>query len=296
MIIKQTHTVSMEIEAQHFVDYIANHFPVVSSRNGAKKAIKRGELLLNGEIVETGTWIKGGEQILFVDPQVNPPKPYKLDLDVVYEDDSIAIINKPPGIEVSGNKFKTIENALSVNLQVSNELDALPWARPVHRLDYPTSGLLLVAKTKSAQISLGRQFEKKKIHKRYRAVVIGELPEKGEMRTPVNGLASSSDFSLVKIVDSLKSIKLSLVDLFPHTGRTHQLRVHLADLGFPILGDSLYGKEGMILKSKGMFLAAVEIRFIHPKTEKFFKLDIEQPAKFTTYLEREARRFLNYNT
>ncbi|NQZ57961.1 MAG: RluA family pseudouridine synthase [Lentisphaeraceae bacterium] len=296
MIIKETHTVPEGVSNIRLCDYAREAFPIIPSRKGVKKAIKRGEILLNGEICNGALWVEPGQQLQLVDPQVTPPKDYKIELEVVFEDEHLAIINKGPGIEVSGNKFKTVENALAKNLKASSEKDALAWPRPVHRLDYPTSGLLLIAKTKKAQVNLGQQFEKKTIHKRYRAIIIGEIPESGDVKTAVNELKAHSEYKRVKSIDSLKSKKLTLVDLFPHTGRTHQLRVHMASLGTPILGDSLYGSDGMILRSKGLFLAAVELSFIHPFTKQEVNIEIPQPAKFDTYFEREIRRFKNFKS
>ena len=295
MIVKKTHIVPAGTKDMRLCDYARDAFPSIPSRKGIKKAIKRGEILLNGQPCDGAVWVKPGQQLQLVDPQANPPKDYRISLDVVFEDEHLAIINKAPGIEVSGNKFKTVENALAGNLQISNEKDALPWPRPVHRLDYPTSGLLLIAKTKKAQVELGRQFEQKTIQKRYRAVLIGEIPESGVIKTPVNEFAAESAYRRVKTVDSLKSKVLTLVDLFPKTGRTHQLRIHMASLGCPILGDSLYGEEGMILRSKGLFLAAVELDFIHPASGREHNISIEQPAKFDSFLEREQRRFDNFD-
>ena len=100
-------------------------------------------------------------------------------LEVIYEDDYLAIIDKPPGILVSGNKLKTIVNALPFNLQVSSQIDALINPLPVHRLDFPTSGLLLIAKTNNALVALGKMFEEKKISKIYHAITIGQMKPEG---------------------------------------------------------------------------------------------------------------------
>jgi RluA family pseudouridine synthase len=219
-----------------------------------------------------------------------------LPLEILYEDEQLALLIKPADYVVSGNTFQTIERSLPFNLKPSTAADAYPQAKAVHRLDRPTAGLLLVAKTATARKHLGAQFEQKTIQKRYQAIAIGELPTKGSIATAVDGKAAYTTYSVVQAVDSLKNGRLSLVDLHPQTGRTHQLRQHLASLGCPILGDALYGTEGLILKHKGLFLCAVELRFQHPITEKELHFSLPTPHKFTALLAREQRRYDRYQS
>lgn len=224
--------------------------------------------------------------IELLSPQPVPPKAYSLPLEVILEDEHLAVIHKPAGILVSGNAFRTIVNALQGNLKPSEAADALPWPRPVHRLDHGTSGLLLVAKTSRALVSLGQQFESRTVQKRYRAVVIGKPQQSGTVESPIDGKEALTEYQLVRSVPSKRSGHLSLLDLFPRTGRRHQLRIHMASLGHPILGDKEYGIEGMILKGKGMFLAAVELQFTHPVTDREVVCKIEQPGKFERFLDK----------
>ncbi|MEN7973448.1 MAG: RluA family pseudouridine synthase [Verrucomicrobiota bacterium] len=291
MIIKETHRVPEGISGVRLSDYARTAFPTIPSRKGIAKAIKRGELWINGSPAQSGDWVQAGQTLELVDLQQRIPKTYRLPLDVVFEDEYLAVINKPPGIEVSGNKFKTIENALAGSLSPSAQPDALGWPRPVHRLDYSTSGLLLVAKTARAQVFFGQQFEERKIHKRYRAVVMGELLSNGQIDEPIGGVPAHSRYAPIKTVPSLRSGHLTLVDLFPATGRTHQLRIHMAAIGHPIVGDQKYGQEGNVLKGKGLFLAAVELRFPHPLNQKETVVSIDTPPKFESLLRREQARF-----
>ena len=295
MFVKKTHIVPDGVSDIRFSEYARKIFISIPSRNGIYKAIKRGKLLIDGKKAETGRWMKPGQKLELVDLETNLPKGYRLDFEIIYEDQHIVIINKPAGIEVSGNKFKTIENAMMDKVSQSSEEDALPWARPVHRLDSPTSGLLIAAKTQRAQINLGQQFQDKIIRKRYRAVVIGKPAAEGEINSPIEGREAVSKFNLIKNVPSLKNDTLSLIDLFPLTGRTHQLRIHMSELGFPILGDKLYGKEGMILISKGLFLCAVELSLKHPISNELMNIKIDEPEKFKTFMDREQRRWEKYN-
>jgi len=171
----------------------------------------------------------------------------------------------------------------------------LSWPRPVHRLDYSTSGLLLIAKTAGAQVFLGQRFEGRDIHKRYCAVVMGKLESEGQVDEPISGLPSSSRYVPVETVPSLRSGHVTRVDLYPVTGRTHQLRIHMAAIGHPVVGDPKYGQAGNTLKGKGLFLAAVELRFPHPSTQQEMTVSIDAPPKFYALLQREQTRWEKFN-
>lgn len=293
--INETHKVPENVQGVRLSDYARIAFPMIPSRKAAAKAIKRGELRIDGEPAHSGSWIEAGQMLEWVDLQQAAPKTYRLPLEVVFEDEYLAVINKPPGIEVSGNKFKTVENALAGSLSPSAQPDALRWPRPVHRLDYSTSGLLLVAKTAGAQVFLGQQFEEKTIRKRYRAVVTGMPSASGRVDEPINDMPAQSEYSAVETVPSLRSGQLTLVDLYPLTGRTHQLRIHMAAIGHPIVGDQKYGPEGNVLKGKGLFLAAVELSFPHPAERRELTISIDTPPKFDSLLKREQTRWEKFN-
>ena len=295
MFVKEKHIAPILTKKIRLSDYACGIFESLPSRKSVKKAIKNNEILVNGKIANTGKWIESNYSIELLESKRNPPKQYYMKLDVIYDDDHIAIINKPSGIEVSGNKFRTITNGLVGNIKLSSEKDALDWVKPVHRLDSATSGLLLIAKTTSAIINLGKQFEDKKITKKYRAIVVGKVPDNGIITDKINGKESISKYTLLQSLPSLRNEFLSLVDLFPETGRTHQLRIHMANIGSPIVGDSLYGENGNTLKHKGLFLAAIELNFRHPKTNEFLNIKIDEPLKFSTFIEREKKRWNKYN-
>ncbi len=295
-IIKQKYIVPKLSEPVRFNNYCEKFVMEIPSRKGVKKAIKKGELILNSKVVEGGTWLNEKDVITFLDLELTPPKPYHLKLEILFEDEDLAVINKPAGISVSGNQYKTIQNALGYNIEKSKQIDALNWALPVHRLDNQTSGLLLIAKTKLARKNLGLAFENKTIEKNYQALVIGNTPKKGQIDLPIEGKKAVSNFVKLKSVESLKNKHLSLLQLKPQTGRTHQLRIHCASLGCPILGDKLYGKQGLILKHKGLFLSAVSITFAHPRTKKSISIAIPTPYKFLKRMENEALRFKKFHS
>ena len=286
--------VSNIIASERLSDYLIGKFVQLPSRKSVKKAIKEDRIKVNGIIKGTGYWVKANDVIELLEAIVNAKPDFEFNLEIIFEDDSLAIINKPAGLVVSGNQHRTIANALSYNLAPSSAPDALLRPLPLHRLDAPTSGLLLIAKTQSTCISIGQQFENQEITKTYHALAMGKMPNNGCINRNLEGKASQTDFKLLECIPSLQSNFLSLVQLFPKTGRTHQIRKHLASIGHPILGDEKYGTPGKILKHKGLFLAATSIAFKHPINNKTLSFSINIPNKFTRRIKLEQRRWSKF--
>jgi len=293
MIVLEKHIVPQGDYHIRLQEYAGTVFEKLQTRSAVKKAIAKNTILINQQIADTGDWIKAGQVIELIALETAPKKIFQLQLQVVFEDDDMAIINKPAGFPTNGNYYKTIENALPFNLKTTSKKDALNFPKPVHRLDNPTSGILLIAKTKTAQISLHRQFEYKEIQKGYHAVVIGKTPTNGSIASPIKNQSALTLFETQKQVPALQNECLSLVKLKPKTGRTHQLRIHLSGLGFPIVGDKIYAPNNVMMH-KGLFLSATKISFLHPITNQKMEIEIEIPNKFNTYLEREHKRYLKY--
>lgn len=197
----------------------------------------------------------------------------------MFEDEHLAVIHKPAGIEVSGNKFKTIANALPQNLNPSSQPDATR-PQPVHRLDYATTGIVLVGKTNSSIRILNQMFEEKAISKTYCAVTVGKMKESGTITSEIDGKPSQTDFEVLQSVPSERFEQLNLVKLNPKTGRRHQLRKHLFGLENPILGDREYFFEGLLLKGNGLYLHAYALEFVHPFTQEQICITDELPEKF----------------
>ena len=278
----ETHVVENLEEDIRLQEYAVNIFEAIPTKTALKKSIKKGLITINGKLAYTSDWIENGQVLrLFAEDVKHKKKIFELEMDVVYEDDHLAVINKPSGFPTNGNYFKTIENALPFNLKPSAENDRLPYPQPVHRLDNPTSGVLLIAKTQRSKSLLSVLFEENKIEKQYLAIAEGHLkPKQGRFNLDIEGKSSSSGYEVQHVFK--KSDKdFSLVALWPHTGRTHQLRIHLSSAGHPIAGDHQYGSS---LKQL-LFLHAKSIQFEHPKTHKSFIIETEIPHKFVKFID-----------
>lgn len=250
------------------------------TKSALKKALKKHLITVNGTTANSATFINGGETIELLNlDRVSPKKKLIFPLEVLYKDQYLAAIHKPAGILVSGNSFKTVANALVQNIEPSNLSDAtIP--RPVHRLDYATTGILLVGKTSSGIRALNKMFEDKAIEKIYFAITIGKMNNRGKINSEIDGKKSRSNYEVITLVPSKRFGQLNLVKLEPQTGRRHQLRKHLAHIGNPILGDATYGIDNLILKGKGLYLHAFSLKFIHPFTKEKVHLKDELPERF----------------
>jgi 23S rRNA pseudouridine1911/1915/1917 synthase len=281
MQLTETHIVEKLEKPIRFQEYGVGIFNTIPTKSGIKKAIKKELIFIDGNVASTSKFISGGEKIeLYQSEKSSTFERLKLDLEVLFEDDYLAIIYKPAGILVSGNKFVTIANGLTQNLKKSNQSDAVK-PQPVHRLDYPTSGLLLIGKTSTAITELGKLFEEKEIQKTYFAISIGKMNPEGIINSLVDDKNAQTEFEVLKSVVSERFEFLNLVKLLPKTGRKHQLRKHLFAIGNPILGDKEYFLENKILNGKGLFLHAASLEFTHPFTKKQISISKELPKKFT---------------
>ena len=286
MTIQETHIVPTLSGPIRLSDYTADIFTIIPSRKGMKKAIRKELVLVNGNIAATATVLNGGETIALLKDEQKPTVTLNLTLRVIFEDEHLAVIYKPGGIEVSGNKKHTVVNALSQSLQPSNETDALPAPIPAHRLDYATSGLLLIGKTRSCLTALNQLFEHKNIQKTYHALCMGNMPEKGIIDTPVFDKPAHTEFEVIdsKVLEKYPTI--NLVQLHPSTGRKHQLRVHLKQLGFPIVGDQTYGNPTTDPKVKGLHLHASSLEFSHPITNISLQFTEALPKRFKRWFPK----------
>ncbi|MGB6035706.1 MAG: RluA family pseudouridine synthase [Cryomorphaceae bacterium] len=245
-------------------DYAVSKFESLPSRKSVKKAIKRGLLLVDGEVSETGHWVKEGEVLTVIaDETVRPV--YERTILVLYEDDHLAAVQKPADLPVSGNTFRTLQNALSFNLKPSVQKDALAVPRPVHRLDRLTGGVVLIAKTFNAAAHLGRQFENRTVEKIYLAWVSGLIESPVIFENSIEGKEAVTAIEPIRNLHHRRFSQSTLVEAKPKTGRRNQIRIHLFEAGFPILGDL---KFNGVKSGKGLFLFAKKISFLHPTSNE----------------------------
>ena len=276
--------------------FLFGAIPELSSRSMAKKLIDGGHVKVNETVVKAHHKVTLGEEVLvdipknFCTPQYLEPE--NIPLNIFYEDDYLLIIHKPQGLVVhpTPTQFKgTLVNAL---LHYSNQLSSVNEdMRPgiVHRLDKETSGLLIVAKDNITHTKLAKQFQRHTVKKKYIALVEGDVEfDEGVVNVPLGRHTYHRDKRGVKFDDSGKEAKtfyrvlkrqagVSLVALFPRTGRTHQLRVHMAYLKHPILGDDKYGQKSSFSR---LALHASAIGFVHPATRAYIEYSCPAPASF----------------
>jgi len=278
----ETHIAEEQKKPIRFQEYGVGIFKTITTKSGIKKGIKKKIIFIDGALATTSKYIFGGEKIELFNVDNQPGiKELKLNLKILFEDDYLAIIFKPVGILVSGNKLVTIANGLTHNLKKSKRPDAVK-PQPIHRLDYPTSGVLLIGKTSSAIRNLNQLFEKKEIQKTYIAISVGRMKKTGEIKDLIDEKGAFTAFKVLRTVTSERFEFLNLVKLKPTTGRKHQLRRHLYSIGNPILGDKEYFLDHKILNGKGLYLHASSLEFIHPFTEEKLLVTEELPKKFKT--------------
>ncbi len=277
----ETHIVVKMDKAVRLSDYGGKAFSLLPTRKGVKKAITKGLVFVNGERGKTGDWLSGGETLELFKPNIKKGgRKLRIKIPVIFEDDHFAIVSKPAGIPVSGNQFRTLESALSFNLTVSTQPDVLRHPKPVHRLDHPTSGLLIIAKTHKTLTAFSKLFEERKVQKEYMAICIGSLKPAFEISSTIKTKDSFTHVESLRSVPSEKYGTLSLVKLSPTTGRRHQLRIHMFENGTPILGDKQYSLKNKVLYGKGLYLFASKLSFDHPIEQTKLTFDLPMPSKF----------------
>jgi len=278
------------------------------SRTAAQRLIELGEITVDGARQDSSYMLKPGEvvRVTLPPPEPKAPQPENIPLDILYEDSDVIAINKPAGMVVHpgvGNKRGTLVSAV---LHLVPEMEGVgDEERPgvVHRLDKETSGVVLVAKTEAALRVLQLQFKSRTINKTYLAVCVGDVfPQRGVIDKPIardpahrqrmavlpGGKESITEYMVSDVFKRVGEGAYSLVRAHPRTGRTHQLRVHFASIGFPIVGDGLYGATKHDALSKRLaprhLLHASELRFRLPSTDAEMRLTAPMPADFTSVL------------
>jgi len=333
--------VGAEARGQRLDQFLAGQLEGVS-RSRVQLLIEQGDVLVDGEHAKASLKLRGGERVTVTgEPHPAPlrAEAEAIPLDVVYEDAELAVVNKPAGMMVHAGSGQnedarskgTLVNALLYRFQSLSS--AAGELRPgiVHRLDKDTSGLIVVAKNDRAHAALGAMFSERRVKKTYIALVEGEVKrDKGtitaavsrdpvrrtRMTTLVSGQPNENARSAVSHYEVVRRIatrfgKFTLLKVRIETGRTHQIRVHMASIGHAVVGDTLYGGAGQLTDQRAMqavktkaarrnaeperlrlgrnFLHAARLEFAHPLTGKHLELEAPLPAELSGFLERLER-------
>jgi 23S rRNA pseudouridine1911/1915/1917 synthase len=273
------------------------------SRSRLRMWIDAGRVTLDDSPVSPTRKVWGGERVVVriePDPDGDALAPESIALSIVHEDDTLIVLDKPAGLVVhpgAGNRTGTLQNAL---LHHAPQLASVPRAGIVHRLDKDTSGLLVVAKSITAHTALVRQLAARTVKRQYVALVAGDLARGGTVDAPIGRHPSRRTTMAVVATGKPARTHFDVVERFGvatllscrlETGRTHQIRVHLASLGHPLVGDPAYGKRGLIAFAR-QALHAARLGLDHPATGKTCEWHSALPADFASLLDalRAERR------
>ena len=309
---KENFIVEKSLPNERLDTFLREKFSAIS-RGALQRLIEEGHIRVNSKTVKPTHHPRAGEKIEVHWPEAKPAmaQPEKIPLDILFEDKSLLVVNKPAGLVVhpaAGHEEHTLVNALLHHCK--NSLSGIGGvARPgiVHRLDKETSGCLVVAKNDETHLALSEQFASREVKKIYHAIVCGALArESGEIHAAIarhpthrKRMAANDDDSgraahtSWRVLEKLNSA--TLVEAQIHTGRTHQIRVHFQFIGHPLVGDDTYGarqnarlKELTNYAAPRVMLHARELSFIHPRTEKEMNFESLLPKDF-----RDALKFLH---
>ena len=276
------------------------------SRSVANDQIKAGQVLVNGQVKKAKYTVQEGDIITYQVPEIEEIDYVAEDipLDIVYQDEDVAVVNKPQGMVVhpsAGHTSGTLVNALLYHVKDLSGINGVLRPGIVHRIDKDTSGLLMIAKNDEAHTKLAAELKDKKSLRKYWAIVHGNLPnDRGVIEAPIGrsekdrkkqavtakGKKAVTRFQVLERFDDYTLVELTL-----ETGRTHQIRVHMAYIGHPVAGDEVYGPR-KTLKGNGQFVHARTIGFTHPRTGEVVAFTAEAPAIFQDtleYLRRTAK-------
>lgn len=294
---KQTYTVTAE-DAKTRIDKLLAALEPEQSRSRLQSWIEDGHARVNGNQVKTNYKVQDGDELSWSEPEAIPLEMEKenIPLDILYEDADVLVVNKPRGMVVhpsAGHRSGTLVNALLYHCDDLSGINGVERPGIVHRIDKDTSGLLVVAKNDRAHTSLAAQLSEKTIERKYEAIVHGVIEhETGLVDAPIardpkdrqrmgivqGGKAAVTHFQVLKRFDNFTHVECRL-----ETGRTHQIRVHMRYIGYPIVGDPKYGPR-KTPQIGGQALHARDLGFAHPVTGEFMRFTVPAPAYFQELL------------
>ncbi len=274
---------------------------IEKTRSHIKKICEEGCVFLCDKKVKANKIVKNNEEYtVIINDLVNLDlEPENIPLDIIYQDDDLAVINKPQGMTVhagNGTNGSTLVNALLYHLDKLSGINGVIRPGIVHRIDKNTSGLLVVAKNDKAHVKLAKQLEDKTCHRVYTALLEGVIKDdsghietfisrnpkdRTKMAVSSSGRLAITDYKVIKRYNEYTLCEFSL-----KTGRTHQIRVHAKYMGHPIVGDPEYGYKNQKFKLNGQLLHAGKLEFVHPKTNKLCSFNCDLPEYFSEILKK----------
>ena len=293
----------IKIDEQFKNQRIDSYLPQVLdvSRSKVSKMIKNEEILVNGKKTKNSYILKKNDlvEVGEIKEEVMQALPEKMDLDIIYEDDDVIVVNKPNGMVVHpavGNKSKTLVNGLLYHSKNLSTINGEFRPGIVHRIDAYTTGLLMVAKNDKAHKILAKELEEKKTTRKYIALVWGIInTDTGTIDAPIGRDINDRKKMAVTDINSKDAIthfkvierysNATLIELKLETGRTHQIRVHMNYIGYPVVNDPVYGRRKLI-DNTGQCLHAKTLGFIHPTTHEYMEFDSPLPPCFENILKQ----------
>ena len=292
--------VSIEYEELRLDQFLAEYFNEYS-RSHFQKLIKEKNVLVNGAEEKASYKVSVDDEITVknIKPKEIDIVPEDIPLDILYEDSDVLIVNKPKGMVVHpapGHQSGTLVNAIMFHCK--DDLSGINGEiRPgiVHRIDRDTTGSLIICKNDYSHNFIAEQIKEHSANRIYRGIVVGNLTEDGLVDAPigrdekerkkmainkVHGKEAVTHYRVLKNYDGYTYVEFKL-----ETGRTHQIRVHMASIGHPLLGDEVYGKKSSKFKLEGQTLHAMKIGFIHPTTKEYMEFDAPLPEYFSHLLD-----------
>lgn len=276
------------------------------TRSAIQKLIKSGNITVNNKVKKSSYLLKEGDRVLINIPEARPIEifPEDIPIDILYEDNDLAIVNKVQGMVVHpapGNYSGTLVNALLFHIGDLSMTNGLIRAGIVHRLDKDTSGLLIIAKNEITHYELTKQFKDRSVLKEYITLVHNKVKEDGKINKPIgrnpknrkkmavvqNGKEAITSYQVLKSYNKYTLLKIDL-----KTGRTHQIRVHMADINHPIVGDPVYSSGKNEFKINKQLLHAFKIGFIHPKREEYMEFEKDVPEDFENIINKLNKRVI----
>lgn len=285
------------------IDTVVALFCDDMTRSAAQKLITNGDVVVNDEPVSKNYKVKSGDiiKVTIPDPVLLDVKPENIPLDIVYEDDDLLVVNKPKGMVVHpapGNADGTLVNALMYHCADSlSGINGVIRPGIVHRIDKDTSGLLIVAKNDAAHLNLAEQIKEHSFTRCYRAVVHGNIKDdEGTVDAPIGRNPKDRKKMAVTAENSRNAVthykvlerfgSFTYIECQLETGRTHQIRVHMAYKGHPVAGDPVYGPRNTPTEMNGQCLHAGLIGFIHPRTGEYLEFEAPLPDYFEKFLRK----------